>query len=791
MKRILVLLFPLIMLFGGCVQKELQESLSAASDGRIFTASFEQNETRTYVEEGNLLRWNAGDQISLFDGNTLNRQYRFDGETGDNAGTFSIVSKPFGTGNDLDCHYAVYPYSSDVKITENGTLTVTLPAGQSYAENSFGLGANTMVAVTKDTDDTFLKFKNVCGYLKLQLYGINVNVKSITLTGNGNDKIAGKAYVSPVYGQEPVATMADDATSSITLNCGEGVRLGATAENATAFWITVPPVTFEEGFTITVTGTNDKTFTKSTSKEISIERNVIQPMKTFKVDIEADPIPENQIWYTSTDGDIVVPYSNKVFGANFISNTYENGQGVITFDGNVTSIGKSAFMYCNDLETIILPGSVTYISDNAFDACKGLVNIMIPESVGSLGKYAFNSCQKLHSISLPSSIKSIGECAFRNCSVLSDIVLPDNLTLISDSMFANCASLSDITLPANTTSIGSYAFSGCNLTSINIPDKVASIGGYAFQHCNLIDLTLPASVTSIGHNAFDGSSGELVINCNIPLGQSISTRPFYNTSFTKVIIGDTVTSIGRLAFYGCTSLSSLTIGKNVTSIGESAFSGCNLTNVILPDSITSLGESVFYGCSLLTEITIGNGLTAIPADAFMNSGLIDLIIPGSVISIGEAAFYNCTGLKSVTIPDSVTTIGKQAFSKCSSLQSVTIPDSMTAIMNETFYACTSLTSVTMPNSITSIGSSAFAYCQGLTSVTIPESVTNIGSMLFYGCHSLTRADVKPLSPPAVASNPFQECNSEIKVYVPAESLEAYKSASVWKHQNLLPDSQSN
>jgi hypothetical protein len=139
------------------------------------------------------LRWNAGDQITIFDSNTLNQQYQFDGETGDNGGTFSKVSNSFGTGNDLNCHYAVYPYNKDIKITETGVITATLPAEQSYAENSFGLGANTMVAVTKDVDDTFLKFRNVGGYLKLQLYGENVTVKSITLTGNNNEKLAGKA----------------------------------------------------------------------------------------------------------------------------------------------------------------------------------------------------------------------------------------------------------------------------------------------------------------------------------------------------------------------------------------------------------------------------------------------------------------------------------------------------------------------------------------------------------------------------------------------------------------------
>lgn len=281
MKNILSIMFLFALLASSCSEDELVKNQSANS--LKFTASFEEDESRTYVEEGNLLRWTAGDQISLFVANTLNQQYQFEGKTGANSGYFNKIGNSFGTGNDLNRHYAVYPYASDIEITENGVITATLPSKQSYAENSFGLGANTMVAVTKNTDDTYLKFKNVGGYLKLQLYGDDVTVKSITLQGNSNEKIAGTATITATYGGEPTVSMANDATESITLDCREGVTIGSTVETATAFWMVVPPTTFEEGFTITVTDVNDKEFTKSTSKNIEIERNVIQSMNAFEV----------------------------------------------------------------------------------------------------------------------------------------------------------------------------------------------------------------------------------------------------------------------------------------------------------------------------------------------------------------------------------------------------------------------------------------------------------------------------------------------------------------------------
>ena len=142
-----------------------------------------------------------------------------------------------------------------------------------------------MVAATKDKSDTFLKFKNICGHLKLQLYGEGVTVKSIALTGKNNEKIAGTATITPSYSGAPTIRMAEDATETITLDCDEGVKIGTTAETATAFWIAVPPTTFDEGFEVTITDINGVTFTKSTSRKISIERNVIKPMEAFEAEV--------------------------------------------------------------------------------------------------------------------------------------------------------------------------------------------------------------------------------------------------------------------------------------------------------------------------------------------------------------------------------------------------------------------------------------------------------------------------------------------------------------------------
>ena len=199
---------------------------------------------------------------------------------------------------------------------------------------------------------------------------------------------------------------------------------------------------------------------------------------------------------------------------------------------------------------------------------------------------------------------------------------------------------------------------------------------------------------------------------------SSSRAPWYrnHSSIESVVIENGVTTIGKFAFYYCTSLTSVTIGDSVTTIGGTAFRDCDsLSSVTIGDSVTTIGSSAFHDCDSLTSVTIGD----------------------SVTTIGSSAFAYCDSLSSVTIPDSVTTIGDYAFRDCDSLTSITIPDSVTTIGDSAFYDCTSLTSVTIGDSVTTIGDSAFRDCDSLTSVTIGDSITTIGGYAFSGCDSLT------------------------------------------------------
>lgn len=570
MKRFAILAAVVALI--GCTQndKELDNITNIPSKSQTeFYASMPECDTRTYVEDNKYLRWNAGDEISIFAGNSYNSHWQFAGENGANSGKFNeIEDSGFITGTPLDltANYAIYPYDENITISEAGVVSLTLPATQVYNHtyaNSFGAGANTMMAVTKNTSDNFLSFKNLCGYLKLKFYGEDVTVKSIIIKGNNGEKIAGSATVTMAYGGEPTIVMGDNATNTITIDCGEGIALSSDSANPTIFWVAIPETTFEGGITITVTDTNDQTFEKKTTNVVPIENNLIQPMAALEVECERTMPANNEIWYTNgSTTEPTTPYATNVFGANIVSNTYDTEKEcwIIKFDGDVTSIGEKAFYNC-----------------------KLLTSTTIPESVTSIGSFAFYNCISLNSIEFPKGIVSIEGFAFYNCTSLTGgIIIPDGVTSICVGAFQNCTSL----------------------TSVTIPDSVTEIQQYAFQNNkSMTSVTIGRGVVSIGRETFGWCAGELIIHSNIPNPSMGSYGAFRGSYFTKVTIEEGVTSIGNYAFCGCGKLLDVSIPDSVTSIGNNAFGRCiSLINITIPQNVSKIDYYAFMDCSSLNDV---------------------------------------------------------------------------------------------------------------------------------------------------------------------------------------------
>ena len=164
--------------------------------------------------------------------------------------------------------------------------------------------------------------------------------------------------------------------------------------------------------------------------------------------------PNNEIWYTSSDGNIVTlelqQNATDAFGANIVSNTYRNGKGIIKFAGGVTIIGWAVFADCTRLTSISIPNSVETIRDGAFQSSTSLTSINIPNSVTSLGEGAFFGCTGLPSVTLGNSMLNISPYAFASCTSLT-FVKVETITptrWFSADTFNGCTALTEILVPS-------------------------------------------------------------------------------------------------------------------------------------------------------------------------------------------------------------------------------------------------------------------------------------------------------------------------------------------------------
>ena len=188
---------------------------------------------------------------------------------------------------------------------------------------------------------------------------------------------------------------------------------------------------------------------------------------------------DNEIWYTSSDGNAVTPYAADAFGGlEIVSNTYEGGRGKLVFNGPLVEIGNNAFMYCDNLETVDLP-----------------------ETVKTLGEQVFQSCTSLLTVFFQGELASCGDCAFRSCEKLTRFygygASPNGRFLVVDGRLAAFApydyDMMDIEVPSGVTGIAPYVFDGEDyIYTISLPESLTSVAQNAFYQCtSLEEITFP------------------------------------------------------------------------------------------------------------------------------------------------------------------------------------------------------------------------------------------------------------------------------------------------------------
>jgi len=477
------------------------------------------------------------------------------------------------------------------------------------------------------------------------------------------------------------------------------------------------------------------------------EYTPIVPQRWYSEGISIVPA-NNEIYYLSTDGKTLVPTNanNKtdveLFGANIVSNLYDWQKGcfVFKFDGEVTTIGQYSFGSKADLnegsgytlQYIALPNSVTTIASQAFAyCCDDLISIDIPDSVTSIGRTTFGNLAKLERVTLGKNVETLGEYCFSTCSSLKEINIPEKTTKIPNDCFRYCESLNSITIPDSVITIGNDAFGGCtSLKSVNFGKNIESIGKGAFSNCKKMK----------------GS----------------------------VVLPQSLKSIGKYAFQACQQITSVTLSDNLVEVGLSPFMSC-------------LGMEYFYGkhassdnrCFIFDNKLI-NVAQNIPAGEYA--------LPDGITSLAYFCINYPQNPIVFVIPESVTDfVGDGIITGPNMIQGFkgkfATEDGLSLIKDNVLYgfAAYGVTKYEIPEGVTKAAYRPFNRIGTLEEIVIPSTFKTISGKFVDACKNLKSVYCKAVTPPDAGNGIFYDMEDvQYYIYVPLNSVPAYKAAEGWK-----------
>lgn len=634
----------------GCVREVLapQPTVSSAT---CLTAHMElQPDTKTSLSEliGGMYYplWAEQDSLAVFT------------SVGQEPSAFTLIK---GTGETTalfegpisgDQYVALFPYNPDARWTEN-TLTFRLPQIQYFQRNSFALDGFPMVAVSETGD---LNFKNLCSVVRLSIKGSGV-IKSITLHSDTH-YLSGTASVDLSYGDSPTLVMQDGGSHDVQLDCGAVILNGDTAKD---FYIVVPSATYE-GLTISIDAYTE-TVTKAISHEVTLNRSELRPVTPFMVEvpmIDLDHLPENQIWYKTLSGKAISLFDkdSPAFDATIMSNSYEEGYGIIAFNSPVTELKTNALRE-TDMTELHLPDCVTTIGMSALPT--NLDAFRIPAKLTDLGEENLIYVGSVYGPLVAEDGRSVvadGKLLGVIDKGIDDYISPEGVRIVGRSCFWR-TSFQTITLSEGIQEIEDYAFNGSTVKRIYFPQSVETIG--LSQYMNLEGFFGSSHCTTEDHLCL------------------ISPRGSFGAELVGIVPD--------------TSLEEYVIPDGVSSIGVT-FTWQNLKSIRIPSSlIQKRVVNCFERCPKLERLE-GEGVTE----------------DGRCVIRNGCLFIACgKGLRDYTTPSGIVTIQGDCFAACQmDIENLTVSEGVTELDNYCFEFCPSLRTVTLPTTIRTIGTPIFA-----------------------------------------------------------------------------------
>lgn len=480
----------------------------------------------------------------------------------------------------------------------------------------------------------------------------------------------------------------------------------------------------------------------------------------------------------------------------------------------VRSVRSSAFKNCTGITEVILPEAVSYIGPSAFAGCTAMTRITIPKKLSTIAGNAYDGCTAINTVIYNAENLSTAYGIWPNDGV-TEVTINEGVRVLPRNIFKG-AKMTSVTLPQSLRYIGESSLAYCSeLTEIVVPDSVTKIGYGAFQYdTSLTDLTIGYLVDTIGNSAVVGSNN--IKNLTWKPRRVLWNGGVNRSSIEHVTLGDRVEYLDRGIVNG-TSVTELTIPASVKVITEGAVQQCKrLKTVSFNEGLDSICNEAFSSCDSLLSFTLPNTLVHIGSYAFSYCRqLQSVVLPSSLKSIDAWAFNYCLGLKDIYFPRSVERIDSCIISYTPMLASIVvedgnpyynsgqnchalietatgvliggcyntvIPNTVRKIGPWSFHHAVRLKEANIPEGVRVIGQSAFRECWGITKVTLPSTMDSIAELAFYYTTDIDTVICYAVNPPTLhdphAFDVFWY-NAEAKLFVPAQSVQAYKTTDDW------------
>ena len=569
-----------------------------------------------------------------------------------------------------------YTVTAEDGSTATYTVTVTVASASAKAITGFAITSPPATGVINEGAKTIAVTVP---------YGTSVTslVPTITHTGESISPLSGTAqdFASPVtytvtaadgsaetytvtvtVASAPANTEAkitgfgfDSITPPVTVVINEAAKtIKVTVPSGTSVTSLTPTITVSAGASVSPVSGAAQNFTSPVTYTVTAEDGVTQAAYTVTVTVAPSAL-------TNT-GDIAT-YLSTVSGGNTADDAIPlpvdmdlSGTGWQTLLTEIATAGKYVAL---DLSDCDMAGTEFDPAGSGTGRGK-IVSLVLPDDAesikGNTSSSTFQYFDALTSVS-GENIETIGYNAFYNCAGLTSVDFPAT-KFIMVGAFSGCASLTSVELPA-VEEIGNVAFYGCtSLTSVSLSASLSVMtnnDGNPFANCpSLTNITVDpgnpnfkaengmllnyAGTRLIGYPAATGAvtvSGITIVN----------REAFRGCPATSVSLPN-ATTIGMVAFLGCTALSSVSLPA-ATSIGQETFGGCTALETLDLSSVTNIGYGAFASTGTQTlTVTLGGTVPTLETDIFYGITTAKIVIvkvPAGTTAYGTPLPLNCTG----------------------------------------------------------------------------------------------------------------------------------------------------